>query len=339
MSATGAARRRGDESSLDLFVLGWLLALLGVFQLPAVVAALFYGEAIPPYPASALLSLGAGLAMIRGARTGDRRLRPRDGFLVVGLAWILASLVGALPFIFAGVLGPVDAFFESVAGFTTTGSTVMSGLESMPRALLLWRSITQWVGGMGIILFTIAILPLLGIGGMQLFKAEVPGPVADKVRPRVAETARRLWMVYVGFTVAEALALIAAGMSPFEAVCHSMTTLATGGFSTRDTSIGGFDSATIEWIITFFMLVAGMNFVLHYRLLCGRFAEVWRDGELRYFLAVVAVNVVGVAGVLLWRRLGARAGGARERLHRCLDHHHHRLRHRQLRAVAERHAA
>jgi len=286
--------------TLDLFVLGWLLGLVGVFQWPAVIAALFYGEPVHPYVLSSLLSLGGGVALIRRNRTADRRLRPRDGFFVVGVAWIVASLGGALPYVFAGELGPIDAFFEAVSGFTTTGSTVMAGLESMPRALLLWRSITQWVGGMGIILFTIAILPLLGIGGMQLFKAEVPGPVADKVRPRVAETARRLWLVYVGFTVAEAVALIAAGMSPFEAVCHSMTTLATGGFSTRDTSIAGFHSATIEWIITFFMLVAGMNFVLHYRLLAGRFSEVWHDSELRYFGLVVVVNLVGVAAVLLW---------------------------------------
>jgi trk system potassium uptake protein TrkH len=232
-------------------------------------------------------------------RGADPRIRPRDGFLVVSLAWITAAIFGAVPYVLSGVLGPVDALFESVAGFTTTGSTVMTRIAAAPTGLHLWRALTQWLGGMGIIVFTIAVLPLLGIGGMQLFKAEVPGPVADKVRPRVAETARRLWLIYVGFTAAEVLALRLAGMGTFDAVCHSMTTLATGGFSTRDASVGEFNSPAIEWIISFFMLVAGMNFVLHYRLLSGRFKQVQRDGELRYFLGVVAGGVVLVSSALL----------------------------------------
>jgi trk system potassium uptake protein TrkH len=284
---------------LDLFVLGWLLLLLGAFQLPAVLAALYYGEASFPYVFSMLVSLAVGFVLSSVTRTRDRRLRPRDGFLVVGLAWVIASIGGALPYVFAGALGPVDALFESVAGFTTTGSTVMSGLESQPRGLLLWRSTTQWIGGLGIILFTIAILPLLGIGGMQLFKAEVPGPVADKVSPRIAETARRLWLIYVGFTLLECVCLWSAGMGLYEAINHSLTTLATGGFSTRDLSVGGFDSAAIEWIITLFMLVAGVNFVVHHRVLSGRVAEVWRDTELRYYLGVIAFVTVAAAIVLM----------------------------------------
>ena len=186
--------------------------------------------------------------------------------MVVSGAWIAVSLVGAVPYLVTGALGPVDALFESVSGFTTTGSTVIADTTVIPRALLVWRAMSQWLGGMGIILFTIAILPLLGIGGMQLFKAEVPGPVADKVRPRLATTARTLWMVYVGFTAAEWVALRLAGLSGFDALCHSFTTLATGGFSTRNTSVGEFGSATVEWIIIFFMLMAGINFVLHFRL-------------------------------------------------------------------------
>jgi trk system potassium uptake protein TrkH len=162
----------------------------------------------------------------------------------------------------------------------------------VPRALLLWRAMTQWLGGMGIILFTIAILPLLGIGGMQLFKAEVPGPVADKVQPRLASTARSLWGIYVGLTAAEWLALKLAGMSGFEALCHSFTTLATGGFSTRNASVGELGSPLIEWIVAFFMLMAGINFVLHFKLLTGRVRQVLRDVELRYFLAVVAGGIV-----------------------------------------------
>ena len=284
---------------LDLHILGWLLVLLGLFQLPPVATALLLAEPSLPYVVSAGFSVVCGLVLMRGTATRDRRIRPRDGFLVVGCAWVLASLFGALPYLMTRTLGPVDAFFEAVAGFTTTGSTVMTGLAEAPRALLLWRASTQWLGGMGIILFTIAILPLLGIGGMQLFKAEVPGPVADKVRPRLVETARRLWLVYVGFTFAEWLALCLAGMGTFDALCHALTTLATGGFSTRELSVGGFHSAAVEWIITAFMLIAGINFVLHYRLLTGRVRAVWRDAELRYFLLVVVGAAAVVSMVLL----------------------------------------
>lgn len=284
---------------LDLYVLGWLLVLIGAFQLPAVAAAVIYGEEVFAYLFSLFVALALGFILTRVTRTSDRNLRPRDGFLVVGMAWVLASLVGALPFVLTGTLGPVDAWFESVAGFTTTGSTVMSGLEQTDRALLLWRSTTQWIGGMGIILFTIAILPLLGIGGMQLFKAEVPGPVADKVRPRLAETARRLWAIYFGLTAIECALLCAAGMSFFEALNHSFTSLSTGGFSTRDQSVGAFESPLIEWIVAVFMLLAGVNFVIHHQVLTGRFRRVWRDTELRYYLAVLgAATLVATAALM-----------------------------------------
>jgi trk system potassium uptake protein TrkH len=198
--------------------------------------------------------------------------------------------------VFTETLGGVDAIFESVAGFTTTGSTVMTQIEGAPRALLLWRSLTQWLGGMGIILFAVALMPLLGVGGMQLFKAEVPGPVADKLTPRVAVTARRLWLIYVGFTGVEWVLLVAAGMTRYEALCHSLTTMSTGGFSTLDGSIGGFESALIEWIIIVFMMLAGVNFVLHYRLLTGRISSVLRDAELRYYLLLLG----GAALIVYW---------------------------------------
>ncbi len=284
---------------LDLYILGWLLALVGILQgLPAAVT-LWYGEPLLPYVLSGAVPLACGLGLTAATRTDDWRIRPRDGFLIVGCGWIMASCFGALPYLFTYTLGPIDAVFESVSGFTTTGSTVLSGLGELPRGLLFWRSFTQWIGGMGIILFTIAILPLLGIGGMQLFKAEVPGPIADKLRPRLVDTARRLWLIYVGLTVAECVALLLAGLGPFEAICHSFTTLATGGFSTRDLSVGAFHSPAVEWIITVFMLMAGTNFVLHYRLLSGRALEVWRDAELRYFLTVVMAATAVVTIMLL----------------------------------------
>jgi trk system potassium uptake protein TrkH len=271
-----------------IYLLGWLLLLDCAFLVLPLAASLIFGESPEPWVAAMSLAGVIGLLLVR-SRPTDRHIRPRDGFLVVGASWIAVSLVGAVPYLVTGALGPVDALFESVSGFTTTGSTVISDTTLIPRALLLWRAMSQWLGGMGIILFTIAILPLLGIGGMQLFKAEVPGPVADKVKPRLATTARTLWMVYVGFTAAEWIALRLAGLSGFDAICHSFTTLATGGFSTRNTSVGEFGSATVEWIIIVFMLLAGINFVLHFRLLTGRVEEVWRDAELRYFLGVVVV--------------------------------------------------
>jgi trk/ktr system potassium uptake protein len=175
---------------------------------------------------------------------------------------------------------------------------VIADVTMVPRALLLWRAMTQWLGGMGIILFTIAILPLLGIGGMQLFKAEVPGPVADKVQPRLASRARSLWAIYVGLTALDWLALKLAGLGGFEALCHAFTTLATGGFSTRNTSVGEIGLPAVEWIITLFMLLAGINFVLHFKIITGRWREVLRDAELRYFLGVAALATVVVTVVL-----------------------------------------
>jgi trk system potassium uptake protein TrkH len=268
---------------------GWLLVLVGAFQLLPALAAWISSEPMTPFLASSAIALLLGLPVALGVKPRNLRLRPRDGFAIVTGAWLLASIFGALPYLASGTLGPVDALFESVAGFTTTGSTVLTDIERVPRSLLLWRSMTQWLGGMGIVVFTIALMPILGIGGMQLFKAEMPGPVAEKIRPRVAQTARRLWFIYVGLTCIEALALWLAGLSAFDALCHSLTTVSTGGFSTRSGSIGAFDSAAVEWIVIVFILLAAMNFVLHYRLLTGNGRSLLRDRELRYFLAVVVL--------------------------------------------------
>ncbi len=275
-------------------VLGWLLVGIAAIQLVPLAAALSFGEPMLPYAASALATCVVGLTIALGSHPSDRRMRTRDGFLVVSAAWLIASAFGSLPYMFTETLGIVDAIFESVAGFTTTGSTVITQIEGTPRALLLWRSLTEWLGGMGIILFAVAVMPLLGVGGMQLFRAEVPGPVADKLTPRVAVTARRLWLIYVGFTGAEWVLLVSAGMTGFEALCHSLTTMSTGGFSTLDGSIGGFDSALIEWIIIVFMVLAGTNFVLHYRILTGRIGSVLRDVELRYYLILLGAAVIAV---------------------------------------------
>jgi trk system potassium uptake protein TrkH len=280
---------------------GWLMIALGGFQILPLLAALFFGEPFAPYLAAGLFTIAAGLPGVLLVKPQNLRIRPRDGFLIVSGAWLLAAAAGAIPYMTSGVLGPVDALFESMSGFTTTGSTVLTDIEASPHALLLWRSLTQWIGGMGIVVFTIALMPILGIGGMQLFKAEVPGPVTEKIRPRVAQTARALWMIYVGLTVLQWIALMLAGMTGFDALCHALTTLSTGGFSTRNASIAAFHSPLIEWIVIVFMMLAGMNFVLHYRALTGRFREIGRDAELRYFLAVVALSfgLIWLADVVL----------------------------------------
>ncbi|MBW2543189.1 MAG: TrkH family potassium uptake protein [Deltaproteobacteria bacterium] len=276
--------------------LGWLLIGLSAMQLLPTIAAAIFGEPVLPYAASAMIALACGLPIVIGVRVEDTQMRIRDGYLVVIAAWVLASAFGSLPYDLTDTLEPVDSLFESVSGFTTTGSTVMSHIAGVPRALLLWRSMTQWIGGMGIILFAVALMPLLGIGGMHLFRAEVPGPVADKLTPRIAETARRLWFIYVGLTALEWIALVVAGMTPYEALCHALTTLSTGGFSTNDKSIGGFNSPLVEWIVIVFMLLASINFVIHYRLMVGQIRSALGDAELRYYLLLLA----GATAVVVW---------------------------------------
>jgi trk system potassium uptake protein TrkH len=213
----------------------------------------------------------------------------REGMVIVSLGWAACAFFGALPFALGGFPSFTDAFFESVSGFTTTGASILTNIEALPKGLLFWRSLTHWLGGMGIIVLTIAILPFLGVGGMQLYKAEVPGPVADKLQPRIKDTAMSLWKVYVLFTVAQVLLLMFGGMNLFESICHAFGTMATGGFSTRNTSIAAYDSAYIDGVITFFMLVAGVNFALHFQLFRGRPLTVWRDPEFRFFVILVLV--------------------------------------------------
>jgi len=280
---------------LDIRILGWLLVGIGLVEWVPLGAALVFGERLYPLAAGSLVSLVVGLSLALPVQPTDRTLRSRDAFLVVSLGWVLASAFGAIPFVLAGVLGPIDALFESVSGFTTTGSSVLVDIEVVPRSLLLWRAMTQWLGGMGIIVFALAILPMLGVGGMQLFKAEIASPTTDKLAPRIAATARRLLFVYVGFSLAALLALWIAGMSFYEASCHALSTLSTGGYSTRNASIGAFSPA-VQWIVILFMVIGGINFALHFRLLRGEIRAVLRDTELRYFATVLAT----ASALLAW---------------------------------------
>ncbi|MGM0759059.1 MAG: TrkH family potassium uptake protein [Thermodesulfobacteriota bacterium] len=211
----------------------------------------------------------------------------REGMCIVTLGWIGAGLVGALPFYLSGSIPAfTDCVFESFSGFTTTGSTILSDIESLPPGILMWRSLTQWLGGMGIVLLSLAILPFIGVGGMQLYKAEVPGPTPDKLRPRIRDTARLLWKVYLLLSVVECGFLLAGGMSFFDSLCHTFTTMPTGGFSPKGASIGQYDSLYFDLVITAFMFLAGVNFALHFQMLQGRTAPVWRNPELRFYVLV-----------------------------------------------------
>jgi trk system potassium uptake protein TrkH len=223
-------------------------------------------------------------------RPGEHELTRREGILFVALAWSAAVFWGALPY----ALSPdfpswTDAVFESMSGFTTTGATILSDVESVPRSLLLWRALTHWLGGMGIIVLFIAVLPLLGTGGMELYRAEFSGAKSEKLKPRVAETAMSLWKIYVSLTLAQYLLLRVAGMGPFDAVCHAFATLATGGFSTRNLSIESFQSPAIEYVVILFMILAGINFTMHFRLFVERKVKsFFLDSEVRVYLLVLA---------------------------------------------------
>lgn len=220
----------------------------------------------------------------------EKTISKRDGYIIVVMAWILFSVFGSLPYILTGAIPSyTDAFFETISGFTTTGATILNDIESLSHGLLFWRSLTQWLGGMGIIVLSLAVLPLLGIGGMQLFIAEVPGPTPDKLHPRIKETAKRLWYIYIIFTFTEIILLWIGDMKLFDAINHGFTTMSTGGYSTKQASIGYWDSPYIQYVITFFMILAGANFTLSYFALHLRFKKITQNEEFKYYLSFVLV--------------------------------------------------
>ncbi|MBM4330867.1 MAG: TrkH family potassium uptake protein [Deltaproteobacteria bacterium] len=284
-----------------LNLLGFLnLILAGTMVLPLLVNWI-YGE---PHTRGFLLSIAAtalsGLFMMLIFKRSSRELTHRDGFAIVALGWINAAFFGALPYLFTGSLASLtDACFEAASGFTTTGSTIFTDIQKHPYSVLFWRNLTQWLGGMGIILLSLAILPFLGVGGMQLYRAEVPGPTTDKLRPRIAQTARILWEVYVLFSAAEVLTLLLGGMNLFDALCHTFSTMATGGFSPKNQSIEFYQSPFLEYAITFFMFLAGANFALHYRFLKGNVKVFWRDTEFCFYTSVVLLATLFIS-LNLW---------------------------------------
>ncbi|MBC2698685.1 MAG: TrkH family potassium uptake protein [ANME-2 cluster archaeon] len=288
-----------------LNTLGIILKYIGALMLiPALVGFYYSWQDPAQFPSvmvfiySFLVTTSVGLTLEYTNRSSDD-FRNRESFGIVAFAWLLAAIFGALPFLLSG-MHPVDALFESMSGFTTTGATIMTDIESHSKALLFWRCFMQWLGGMGIIMLFLAILPKLGIAGRQLFRAEAPGPTEDKLKPRLKETAKILWMVYVVISAVEFIALWLAGMGVYDSLTHTFTTMACGGFSPRADSIAAFNSPLIEGIIVFFMFVAGANFALHYRLIYVDHRSLLKDGEFKFYSFIVVSSAAALTWTL-WR--------------------------------------
>lgn len=286
-------------------ILGILLMLFSLTMLPPILVSMWYqDDTTQAFFTAMVMIFGIGFTSWLPVRQVQQELRTRDGFLVAACFWLTLGLAGTLPFMLPHQLNLsfADAFFESLSGWTTTGATVMRGLDDLPKSILWYRQQLQWLGGMGVIVLAVAILPMLGIGGMQLYRAEMPGPMKDsKLTPRIAETAKALWYVYATLTLTCALAYYLAGMSAFDAILHSFSTVAIGGFSTYDASIGHFDSALIEAICAFFMLAAAVNYSLHFYAWRNKALQgYWNDAEMRFFLTIIGGGIViTVAGLWL----------------------------------------
>jgi trk system potassium uptake protein TrkH len=280
-----------------LHIIGFLLMIEAILMLPGIAFSIYYADKdIIAILISAGITLTFGTLMWYFTRSQEFfEIKKREGYIIVAFGWITMSVFGTLPFMIDGSIpGFIDAFFETASGFTTTGASVIANVEVMPHGILFWRSMTHWIGGMGIIVLSLAILPMLGIGGMQLYVAEVAGPTKDKLHPRVKETAKRLWAIYVLLTLAETFLLMFGGMNFFDSICHSFGTIATGGFSTKNASVAHFQSAYIDYIIILFMFLSGTNFSLHYFALHGKIKSYWEDEEFKFYFFFVLIVVFSI---------------------------------------------
>ncbi len=279
-------------------VLAVLQLLIGCLILTALPFSLYFdaGDELPFLYSTGVCLLAGIIFWSFSTTQQDQSITKREGYLIVALGWLTIVSFGSLPYVFCGKIdGLANAFFEAMSGMTTTGASILTDIESMPQGILFWRSMTQWIGGMGIIVLTVAIFPLLGIGGIELFSAEAPGPTSDKIHPRIQETAKRLWLIYVSLTALLTVLLKIEGMTFFDAINHALTTMATGGFSTKNASLAAFDSKAIQYTIALFMFLAGTNYTVTYLALKGRFKNVWRNDEFKFYLLVVGVLVLIVS--------------------------------------------
>lgn len=276
--------------------IGFLLMMLGGLMLTGLPFSFYFdsGDHLPLLY-SGLINIGFGVPLWFFTPRDTVGIKKREGYLIVALGWFSMVTFGSLPYLFSEVIsGPADAFFETVSGMTTTGASVLDDIEQTPEGILYWRSLTQWIGGMGIIVLTVAIFPLLGIGGIELFVAEAPGPTSDKLHPRIRETAKRLWLIYVGLTAILTVVLRLVGLSFYDAINHALTTMATGGFSTKNASMAYWDDPAVQYPIIFFMFLAGTNYTVIYYGLKGRFGKVWQSDEFKAYLALIVILTLGV---------------------------------------------
>ena len=284
---------------------GLILVAIAAFMLTPIPFSLYYGtDDIKAILLSAAITAAAGFLMYR-LHPEEDEVGHKEGILIVTLGWVAAAGFGGLPFYFYGTFPTyTDAYFEAMSGFTTTGASVLADIEAQPAGILFWRDLTHWVGGMGIVVLSLAVLPLLGAGGMQLYKAEVPGPTADKLVPRVRETAKRLYLVYSIISAAEVLLLLAGGMSLFDSLTHMFGTMGTGGFSPKNASVGAYDSAYIDVVISAFMFIAGANFLLHYHsIMRGDFSVYAKDEEFKFYSVVVGFFILTITANLVLNKI------------------------------------
>ncbi|MFQ3341132.1 MAG: trk system potassium uptake protein TrkH [Flavobacteriaceae bacterium] len=288
-----------------VFLMGILLIFNGGLMLFSALTSFMYSDGVTfELTLSAFLVLSMGSIMMLFGRQHNKQIQKREGYLIVSLGWILMSLTGTLPYLLTDAIPDFTAsFFETMSGYTTTGASILNDIEMIPKGVLFWRSTTHWIGGMGIIVLAIAIFPFLGIGGTQLFTAEAPGPGGDKLHPRITDTAKRLWLIYVVYTFLETFLLYVAGMSFFDAINHAMSTVSTGGFSTKNESIAFWnDQPLIQYIIIFFMFLAGMNFVLSYFAFTNKFKKIIRDEEFKIYSIFIIIFSILVAAIILYER-------------------------------------
>ncbi|MGJ8667512.1 MAG: TrkH family potassium uptake protein [Patiriisocius sp.] len=291
------------NTKIIIHLMGLLLTVNGGFMLlSSLISFLCKDGVFKEMVLSGIVTMAIGGIIMLLTRNHKKEIVKRDGYIIVTMGWVIMSLAGTIPYVFTGAIPNfTNAFFETMSGYSTTGASILSDIESIPKGVLFWRSITHWIGGMGIIVLAIAILPLLGIGGMQLFAAEAPGPGGDKLHPRITDTAKRLWLIYVGYTIAETILLKFAGMSFFDAINHSLSTLSTGGFSTKNDSVAHWnDNPLIQYIIIVFMFLAGTNFVLSYYAFKGRFSKILKDEEFKvYGLVIISLTVIAACLIYL----------------------------------------
>ena len=288
--------------------MGFLLFIEAGFLSLCIALSAFYKEPdLPAFIISTLATILVGIPLSYAGKNAERKLSRKDGYIVVTFAWIVFSTFGMLPYYISGYIPNItNAFFETMSGFTTTGASILDDIESLPHGLLFWRSMTQWIGGVGIVIFTIAVLPIFGTGGIQLFAAEATGPKFDKITPRIGVTAKWIWVIYLGLTLAETGLLLIGDMTLFDSICHAMTTTATGGFSTRQASIAAFNSPYIEYVTTLFMFLSGINFALLYLLfLKGSFKRVIKDTEIRWYIKTILLfTTIFTVGLVITSPMG-----------------------------------